>query len=222
MVAKKSEERECTPQQRACVIGWIETGSMKESYRRNYHTKLKGQALCASAKKLGRRPQVRLLYDSLMAKHQKRHEVTVDRIVQEYAKMGFANMLDYMTVQRDGTAFCDLSELTRDQAAAIQEATFETIMSSDPDALDASGGDDDKDGRKKVAVLRTKFKLHDKKGPLDSMAKHLGMFEADNRQKGAAAGEALGQALSDVERARRIAFILRQAARTQAREKAAS
>ncbi len=208
MVARPSE-RECTPQERAFVMAWIETGSMTEAYAKAYKTQLKGQALNASAKKVARRTPVRLLYDELVAKHQKRHEVTVARIVEEYAKLGFANMLDYMTIQPDGTAFCDLSKLTREQAAAIQETTTETVM--------MATGEEDEDGKaKRVTVLKTRIKLADKKAALLDLGKYLGMFEADNKQKGEAEAAAHMAAAerSDVDVARRLAFLLAKAQKT--------
>lgn len=95
------------------------------------------------------------------AKASDRIEVTVERIISEYAKLGFANMADYIT--GEGTErTIDLSKLTRDQAAAIQEITVETYMDGKGEAAER--------------VKRTKLKLADKRGALDSLAKHLGMF----------------------------------------------
>ena len=90
--------------------------------------------------------------------------VTAERIVQEYAKLGFANMLDYIKVH-NGSPVVDMSEITRDQGAAIGEVTSEVYMERT--------GDEDNPVE---PVKRTKFKLADKKGALDSLARHLGMF----------------------------------------------
>ncbi|MGR9076247.1 terminase small subunit [Rhizobium leguminosarum] len=89
-----------------------------------------------------------------------RLEITKERIVDELAKIGFANMLDYMRAGPDGDPYLDFSGLTRDQAAALSEVTVE----------------DFKDGRGEDArdVRRVKFKLHDKKGALVDLAKMLG------------------------------------------------
>lgn len=51
------------------------------------------------------------------AERRKRLKVTVDRIEQELAKVGFSNLFDY--VQRDGSI--DLGKIDRDHAAAILE-----------------------------------------------------------------------------------------------------
>jgi phage terminase small subunit len=89
-------------------------------------------------------------------------EITAERVLRELALMGFANMLDYMTVGADGMADVDLSKLTREQAAAIQEIT-----------VDTTGGSGDGERR---LVLRNKFKLGDKRGSLELLGKHLELF----------------------------------------------
>jgi len=100
-------------------------------------------------------------------KRQKRladkYEVNQERIVAELARIGFANMQDYMRAGSDGDPYLDFSGLTRDQAAALAEVTVE----------------DFKDGRGEDArdVRRVKFKLHDKRAALVDLGKHLGMFK---------------------------------------------
>ena len=89
--------------------------------------------------------------------------VTAERVIEELAKIGFANMKDYMRVGVDGDPYLDFSALTRDQAAALSEVTVE----------------DFKDGRGEDArdVRRVKFKLHDKRAALVDLGKHLGLFK---------------------------------------------
>lgn len=88
--------------------------------------------------------------------------ITAERVLQELALMAFANMLDYMTVGDNGHADVDLSKLTREQAAAIQEIS-----------VDTTGGSGDGERRQ---VLRTRFKLCDKRGSLELLGKHLKLF----------------------------------------------
>lgn len=93
----------------------------------------------------------------------KRNEITVDRIMAELAKIGFANMQDYYSVGPDGDPHLDFTSLTRDQAAAIVEITVEDFKDG--------RGDDARD------VRRIKFKLADKRAALVDMGKHIGMFQ---------------------------------------------
>lgn len=91
--------------------------------------------------------------------------VSKERVIEELAKIGFANMLDYAGVTGDGEPFVDMTELTRDQAAAIASFTVE----------------DFKDGRGEDArdVRKVTFKLHDKRAALVDIGTHLGMFKKE-------------------------------------------
>jgi phage terminase small subunit len=70
---------------------------------------------------------VRQEIDRRLLKRTEKLEVTADAVISELAKMAFANMQDYITIQ-DGDAFVDLSKLTPDRAAAIQEVTVEEYV----------------------------------------------------------------------------------------------
>lgn len=101
----------------------------------------------------------------IKAKQQKladKYEVTAERVIRELALIGFANMMDYMTVE-GSDARVDFSKLDRDQAAAIQEITVETVGVSTED---------------KPAIVRTKFKLASKQGALELLGKHLSLFDS--------------------------------------------
>jgi phage terminase small subunit len=97
--------------------------------------------------------------------------ITVKRIVDELAKIGSSNMLDYMTVGADGLPYVDLSKLTRDQAAAIAEVTVDDFTEGR--------------GENKRDVRRVRFKLADKRAALVDLGKHLGMFVDRHQHSGA-------------------------------------
>lgn len=80
--------------------------------------------------------------------------VSVERVIAEYAKIGFASMGTFATWSQDGVVLKDSKDLTPSDLAAVAEVT------------EVHG--------EKTKTIR--FKLHDKKGALDSLAKHLGMF----------------------------------------------
>lgn len=92
-----------------------------------------------------------------------RTKITQDKVMKELEKIGFSNMLDYITVTEGGDPVTDFSALTRDQAAAISEIVVEEYTEG--------RGDDARN------VKRTKFKLSDKRSALVDMGKHLGMFK---------------------------------------------
>lgn len=104
---------------------------------------------------------------------QARFAVSTDRVIREYAAVGFANVIDFFRIDEDTglPVLKELHELTRDQTAAISKLT----VVADPET-----------GR-----VTTRFEMSPKVKALDSLAKMLGLFAEDNRQKGAALGGAL-------------------------------
>src|SRR5437879_5316168 len=90
-------------------------------------------------------------------------EITAEKVLNELALMGFANMFDYVQITPGGEAYVDLSKITREQAAAIQEITVD----------ETGGGSGD---NKREAVQRTRFKLASKRDSLELLGKHLKLF----------------------------------------------
>jgi len=89
-----------------------------------------------------------------------RNMVTVERVVAEYAKLGFFDPRNLF--RADGTPK-PIAELDDDTAAALTGLDVQEVY-------EGSGED-----RKFVGYTK-KYKLTDKKSALDSMAKYLGMF----------------------------------------------
>jgi len=90
-------------------------------------------------------------------------EITNDTVLQEIAKMAFSNMLDFIKINNeDGSATVDLTNLTREQAAAIQELTYEEGV--------------DRSGLEAKAVKKIRFKLAEKKSCLELLGKYLKLF----------------------------------------------
>lgn len=81
-------------------------------------------------------------------------DLTPEKVIAEYMKIGFANMGDYVTWNKDRVDLTNSEDLTANQLAAVAEVS-ETR------------------GEKTSSI---RFKLHDKKGALDSLAKTLAMF----------------------------------------------
>ncbi len=127
----------------------------------------------ANAGKLRWAEEVKRRIDELFAKRERlgdkgneraieRLALSKERVLAELAKIGFANMMDYMKIGPSGDPVLDYSALTRDQAAALIEVTVEDFKDG--------RGDDARD------VRRVKFKLADKKGALIDLGKELGLF----------------------------------------------
>jgi phage terminase small subunit len=155
-------------QARFCNEYIVDLNGKKAAIRAGYQAR----SAHVTASRLLADPKVQTKVAELQEALAKRTGITVERVLAEYSKLAFANMQDYITVQQDGLAYLDLSKLTRDQAAAIAHFTVEE--ESIPLYKDE---DDEQDEGIPIRAPRTvKIKLADKKGALDSIAKHLGMF----------------------------------------------
>lgn len=156
-----------TPKQEAFYRAYLETGNASESYRRAYDaSNMKEATINKRASELLQHGEIAGRLAERDAKlrtiAEDRYDVTQERILRELALLGFSNMLDYMQTQDDGTAYVDLSSLTRDQAAAISEVTVESYTEGH--------GKDARD------VKKVRFKLTDKRSALVDLGKHLSMF----------------------------------------------
>ena len=100
-----------------------------------------------------------------MERRSKRIEVTQDRVLLELGRIAFADMGDFAEWGPDGVTVKSDKDLNADQRAAIAEVS------------------ETKAGKNQTI----RFKLHDKKGALDALAKHLGMF-IDRHEHGAVDG----------------------------------
>ena len=97
-------------------------------------------------------------------------EISAEKVLSELAKLGFANMEDYVSTNGNGDPFVDLSSVDRDKWAAVQEVTI--------DEYTEGRGEDARD------IKRIKFKLGDKRASLVDIGKHLGMFKERHEHSG--------------------------------------
>ncbi len=102
----------------------------------------------------------------LQREKMERNKVTADMVIQELALLAFSDV---------GNLFVDnslkhISDLPKKVTRTIQEVTSK---------IDVTGTGEDK----KYAEI-IKIKNYDKKGALDSLGKHFGIFEKDNKPSG--------------------------------------
>jgi phage terminase small subunit len=133
----------------ANVIAGYKNGNRKAAWITRQNPKIAARIVELTEEKMAAE---RLARDRAQVKF----DLSAERVIGELARIGFANMQDYLTVGPDGELRFDYARITRDQAAAITEITIEEFK-----------------GRK---VRRIKFKLADKQTALVSLGKHLGIF----------------------------------------------
>ena len=97
-----------------------------------------------------------------VAKAAAKYEVTAERVIGELAKIGFANISDYVHIGPDGELRADLERRTPGRGCGV--------AGGDRRAAPARTGDKGRKGR------RVKIKLADKRAALVDLGKHLGLF----------------------------------------------
>jgi phage terminase small subunit len=157
--AKAKQPKELTAKQKLFVAEYLVDLNATAAYRRaGYNPK---HADVSAIQLLGN-PRVQTLISEKLQARTDKLEITAERVLSELAHMGFANMLDYIRPTEDGAALIDLSQLTREQAKAIQELTVDTYVEGSGDAA--------------RQVKRVRFKLADKRGSLELLGKNLKLF----------------------------------------------
>ena len=91
-----------------------------------------------------------------------RSAVNADRILAEYARIGFADVTEYVSLMTSDDVEAALRELPVGASRAISEVTVDTYV--------VGRGDSARE------VRRVKIKLHQKLAALEALAKHLGLF----------------------------------------------
>ena len=113
--------------------------------------------------------------------------ITAERVLEEYARIAFANIADYVRFGPDGIHLHDAAHMTRAATAAIAEAT---------ESKTSRGG-------------AVRFKLYDKMAALNALARYLGLGAQDKLGPEAEVETPVNET-DAFEIARRIAFVLRQ------------
>jgi phage terminase small subunit len=153
-------------QEQFCQEYLVDLNATQAAVRAGYSQQTAGAIATENLTK----PLISARIAELQAERAAKIGVTQEAVIAELAKMAFANMADYMTVAPDGSAYMDLTRLTRDQAAAIQELNSETYL--------------EKDGDEYKPVKKSRIKLSEKRGNLELLGKHLGMFKEEVNHTG--------------------------------------
>lgn len=137
-----------------------------------------------NASRLRSKEDIRTRVAELQNRGLKRHDVTIDRILEAYAKIGFSDIRKVFDA--DGRLLKP-HELPDDIAGALIALEIVTVQKG------------------KGAVEHVaKIKLGDKRAALADMGKHFNMFKEDVTIK----AEVAHKTVSDLELARRLGFLL--------------
>ena len=107
------------------------------------------------------KPLISAEIEKAIEERAERTKVTANQVIQELAKIAFANISDYVTWDDTGIKLKKDVSITEEQKAAISEI------------VETRSG--------KITTSR-KFKLHDKQKALDSLGRHLGIFKEEDKK----------------------------------------
>lgn len=148
-----------TPKQEGFATAYIETGNASEAYRLHYDASaMNANTIGRAAHELLKNPKVAERIEELRAKHRERHNVTVDRIVEELALIAFSDPGDFYEWDEKNVSLKPKADLTPEQRRVVAELS-QTVTEA--------GG-----------TLR--LKLHSKPDALEKLGRHLGMFKDGN------------------------------------------
>lgn len=168
------EDRKLTPKQKRLADAWLVPGTSKTeaAIKAGYPEHSAG----SQGSYVLDLPQVQKYVAARQAKLQEKHDITLDRVIREFALIGFANMADYIeSDNEDRPRFIGISKIGRDKTGVITELTLDVRKE-----FEGRGED-----REQVATVeRIKFKLADKVKALDALGRHLGMFPKDSADDG--------------------------------------
>ena len=166
-------ERACPTSSLSSPLGMNKSENRFQVFAREYVKDLNGKraameagysesTAAAQASRLLTKSNVKALVAKLKGKLETKLDISAERTLNEIGLLAFSNMMDYMEKDESGRWVGSLKNLTRDQAAAIQEIRE-----------DHTGGAGDGERR---LVLRTTFKLSDKHRALESLGRFHKLF----------------------------------------------
>jgi phage terminase small subunit len=160
-VKKTKRKSGLTARQKLFVSEYLVDMNATQAYLRAGY-KVSESVAAVNASQTLRNPKICEAIHEAIGRRLLKLEITNDNVLQEIAKLAFSNVLDFISVQQDGTAFVDLSQMTREQAAAIHELSFDETTENSPDGM--------------RPIKKVKFKLADKGTNLERLGKYLKLF----------------------------------------------
>ena len=139
----------------------IDLNATQAAIRAGYSGKTAGQ----QGFELLKKPEIVMALAEAQAERSKRTEITQDMVLQEYAKIGFS---DIRKIAKWGErpVMEDVSDDDDIRIYPVELIASETIDDATAAAISEVS----------LTAQGVKVKMYDKKGALDSLARHLGMF----------------------------------------------
>ncbi|MBU3208700.1 terminase small subunit [Clostridium algidicarnis] len=163
-----------TPKQKIFVDEYLVDLNATRAYKVAYPNCKKEETAAQAGSRLLRNVKVKEHIDKRMKDREKRTEVTQDKVLQELAKIGFADIKDYLEYK---TAKTVVQHDENGEPVIDYQQIVNVIDSKEVDTSVIQEVSIGKDGT-------FKFKLYDKQKALVDIGKHLGMFTDKVEVKG--------------------------------------
>lgn len=140
-------------------------------YAKDFNGSRAARAVGASEKTAKVQASRWLTFDNVQAELQriqaaraKKLDVSAERVLNELARIGFARIDHVLSFDENGVHLKDSAELDEDALAAVAEVTHQVIRETDQEGKTVDRG-------------TVRLKLHDKKGSLELLGRHLALFK---------------------------------------------
>lgn len=155
------------PKMKAFADNYILTGNASASASKaGYSHKTRG----VTGAKLLKRPDVQAYIAQRTAKEAENTEALGSQVIQELKTLAFANIADFITIDDAGRPQVDFSGATDEQLRAIASVKSKQRVLYN------------KDGDPVGTETETAFAMADKYRGLDMLAKHLGLYKAEEQR----------------------------------------
>ena len=156
---RKEELKLTDKQKRFCEEYVIDLNATQAAIRAGYSEK----TARTTAAKMVSKGNIQAYISELQQKHSESTDISAERVLKEYASLGFANASDFYEPNGEPKP---INELTKEQAKAISKVIRKVVKTDNG-----------------TEITTFSYQFHDKLKALENVAKHIGFFEKDNDQK---------------------------------------
>ncbi|MFH1737625.1 MAG: terminase small subunit [bacterium] len=156
-----------TPKQHIFVIEYlVDLNATQAALRAGYSAKTAYQA----GKQNIHKSTIKAAIDAAMAERAKRINLTADRVLQELALIGFANMADFIHVDESGMVQAlPFETLAEGQSRIVKKVKDKRVIRSTKGTESSPDGD-------QILDATFEFELCDKVKSLELLSRHLGLL----------------------------------------------
>lgn len=154
---------------------YVRLGDKSAAYREAYNAEnMKDETVNRKAFDVFNNGNVRARISQLQDEAGERHDITVDKLIKEWAKLAFTDLPDVLDFAGGAMTLTDFKNLSPAQRACIKKFKAKTEV-----ALKY----DDHGNPTPTPVDLVEVEFYDKQVALLNLGKHIGFYEKDNFQK---------------------------------------